>query len=317
MQDDPTWQDPQQAHELTDAGVTGQQIDFDLNCVRCGYNLRGISAIGRCPECGEPVETTLRPDLLHMADPDWLGKLRKGSNWLIAAIVMNLAMIPIGMVIGIATVASSIGQGGTLPMPALIFLSVLGLIITGVYAVAVWNLSEPETDVFEIRTSCKLMRWLIVPAMLIGIVTEFLNISGQTPLLYAAAGIDFLTSIMMLVGFLAGLWYLRHLADRIPEPSLAKQTMTVYWGYLVAMSIAILFGTGMTLFALASSNTANPASAAAFGAIGLIMCPVGLALLIFIIWWIVLMFRYRTRFTQAHEIAMGQQRTAYNSTPAI
>ncbi|MFK7790139.1 MAG: hypothetical protein AB8C95_11690 [Phycisphaeraceae bacterium] len=291
------------------AQLSIQQIDFDLNCVRCGYNLRSASAEGHCPECGEPVVTTLRPDLLHMANPTWLGKLRKGANWLIAGIVMNLALIPVGMLIGFATVVSNSSSNGTLPTVALAALSGLGLIIALTYGVAIWLITEPEPELLINRTSRSLMRWLIIPAMIISLPTDFLSAAGQPALMFTAAGIEFISSILALVGFVAGMLYLRLLADRIPEPSLARQTTTVCWGVIVTMSIMILFSTGITFFVLIAANSTNAnASAKAFGAIGLLLCPVLLAALVFGIWWIVLMFQYRTRFTQAYEIALGQKR---------
>jgi uncharacterized repeat protein (TIGR04138 family) len=30
-------------------------VDFDLRCVRCGYNLRGLTVMHRCPECEHPA----------------------------------------------------------------------------------------------------------------------------------------------------------------------------------------------------------------------------------------------------------------------
>jgi hypothetical protein len=35
-------------------------IDVDLPCAACGYNLRGLSVAGRCPECGAPVIESVR-----------------------------------------------------------------------------------------------------------------------------------------------------------------------------------------------------------------------------------------------------------------
>ena len=40
-----------QASELLAAFLA----DRDVQCPRCGYNLRGITS-GRCPECGDPLE---------------------------------------------------------------------------------------------------------------------------------------------------------------------------------------------------------------------------------------------------------------------
>lgn len=324
LEDDAIDHDPAQASEdhshlyaPEQAYQTVEQIDFDLNCVRCGYNLRGTTAAGRCPECGEPVETTLRPDLLHTADPAWLGKLRKGSNWLIVAIIVSLAMIPVGMVIGVAS-ASSPNPSGTLPTGTLLVLGGLGLIFSAIYAVAIWLMTEPEPDVNQPIVSRSLARWLIVPSMVIGIFPEFLNATGQTLLTYVATGIDIVSAILMTIGFLASLKYLRLLADRIPEPSLAKQTMTVFWGSLVTMlSMIALTAVIMLVFLVATtnSNAAGPTVGIA-GILGLLMCPVGLGMLVFGIWWIVLMFHYRTRFTQAHQIAMQPTDAADYGTSA-
>lgn len=32
-------------------------------CLNCGYDLRGLTPTGRCPECGTPVQVSLRPPL--------------------------------------------------------------------------------------------------------------------------------------------------------------------------------------------------------------------------------------------------------------
>lgn len=33
--------------------------DYDLPCVECGYNLRGLTSRGRCPECGADVRDSI------------------------------------------------------------------------------------------------------------------------------------------------------------------------------------------------------------------------------------------------------------------
>ncbi|MFI5380165.1 MAG: hypothetical protein ACHRHE_12775 [Tepidisphaerales bacterium] len=37
----------------------GHSIDWDLCCEHCGYNLRGLGAAGRCPECGRTYPRSL------------------------------------------------------------------------------------------------------------------------------------------------------------------------------------------------------------------------------------------------------------------
>ena len=35
-------------------------ISFDVHCVECEYNLRGLSEAGLCPECGSSIAVSLR-----------------------------------------------------------------------------------------------------------------------------------------------------------------------------------------------------------------------------------------------------------------
>jgi hypothetical protein len=52
----------------------------DLPCRKCSYNLRTQPMKGLCPECGTPVEFSLRGELLRGADPEWVGRLRLGCG---------------------------------------------------------------------------------------------------------------------------------------------------------------------------------------------------------------------------------------------
>jgi hypothetical protein len=48
-----------------DAGSLGRELGGDLECVGCGYNLRGLSIRGQCPECGIGIRATI----LALVDP--------------------------------------------------------------------------------------------------------------------------------------------------------------------------------------------------------------------------------------------------------
>ena len=304
--------DAPSAHQIPAETPENQQIDFDLNCVRCGYNLRSAFAAGNCPECGEPVETTLRPDLLHMANSTWLGKLRKGMNWLVTGILMNLGMIPIAIVLGIASTASAMpGNNAPLPLGAMIFLGLLGITISVIYIVAVWFMTEPEHDIIQNRTSRSVTRWALIPALAMSIVSVFFSFSTQPEAVAISGCIDLISSIALAIGFFTSLWYLQLLANRIPEPSLAKQTMIVFWGNIAWIGAMFLLVIGFMIFAVSMSNSTSPNNTAlgVAGAMGLLFCPLLIAMLVFGIWWIVLMFRYRTRFAQAHDIAIGRSKT--------
>jgi len=84
--------------------------------------------------------------------------------------------------------------------------------------------------------------------------------------------------------------------------TLVQQLRSGAW---IAILIVVFIGIAIFALAMASSTSPNAAASAA-GVMSLLLCPLLIAMLVFGIWWIVLMFRYRTRFTQAHQIALSQ-----------
>jgi hypothetical protein len=66
---------------------TGHRIAFDMCCSSCGYNLRTIEYAGVCPECAQPVATSLRKNKLILTNPARLRQRHKGATILIVAIL--------------------------------------------------------------------------------------------------------------------------------------------------------------------------------------------------------------------------------------
>ena len=76
-------------------------IVMDTPCVSCGYNLRGLSVEGRCPECSAVVSRTLDPRRLRFSDPRWLTRLRVGAGFL--AVSTNVSMFLVALYWGTDT----------------------------------------------------------------------------------------------------------------------------------------------------------------------------------------------------------------------
>lgn len=71
-----------------------KQVDGDILCVSCAYNLRGLREEGKCPECGIPIERSLWGDLLRYADSRWLRRLRFGLLLMqISAVTVYVSMV--------------------------------------------------------------------------------------------------------------------------------------------------------------------------------------------------------------------------------
>ena len=74
------------------------EIDDDLTCGGCDYNLRGLAAGGACPECGHDVGATLRGVSSRRAA--WLRRVSRGALLIGAGILVGgagaAALVPWG-----------------------------------------------------------------------------------------------------------------------------------------------------------------------------------------------------------------------------
>ena len=92
----------------------------DVSCVKCEYNLRGLSADVRCPECGEAVTASLRRDRLLFADPSWVGRIVLGQTLILAATFIFWALLPFvprnsrGSIAEVMLALSGMAMGGVI-----------------------------------------------------------------------------------------------------------------------------------------------------------------------------------------------------------
>lgn len=121
----------------------------DLACMRCGYMLRGLDPGGNCPECGFPIEHSMRGDWLRYADRQWARQVLRGLQWtMLSRNVMFIAfvlLIVAGLVGSLAfpgiADTSAIAVAGRLSLGALcvfVILAPFGI------AIGLWQASTPE-----------------------------------------------------------------------------------------------------------------------------------------------------------------------------
>ncbi len=117
----------------------------------------------------------------------------------------------------------------------------------------------------------------------------------------AGRGVEAITitgSVLSLTGVVAlfgELVYFRRFALRIPNEKLARHTRTVMWGTATDRGLLVLTGIAT---ALAVWRAGGLAFAAAFGVLAIPGA-------VFSIWYIVLLFRYRSEFATAAAESRG------------
>jgi hypothetical protein len=244
-------------------------LDEDVPCRKCGYNLRGLSPDGRCPECGVAIGRSLQGDYLRFADPQWVQTLASGMNWILAAIVMSV----------LDSVAGSLAAGATRISLGWAFLIGCGSALVSL--VGYWKVTTPDPAGLEDAsriTSRKVVRFVQV-ARLVIIVMQFLVVFSRIRLGWPALVPAILLTI---VGLIAVLTYARQLALRIPDQMMAGHCRRIMWGGVILFSIqfAMLLG-------------------APRASIGPSFCVLAFAWIILLVWSVHLIELFRTAFKEA------------------
>lgn len=300
------------------------RIDADITCRGCGYNLRGQSLSNTCPECGTSVEWSTRIDRLAYHDPAWLGSLKRGMLWFIIAIFaafalgfVNFAVSSVLQPAGASPFAPQPGQPGGPPNFTQAMQSqmggtaqlavglVIGLISSALYLIGVWQLTTPMPSEAEGNASSSrlIFRWGWVTA-------TALSVTGQAALMvhiWVGMALSTATMIPMAFAFFAMFVYLRGLARRIPNPSLAKQTRTVMWGFVASIAMFPAAFLLMILIAILGGNSSGVGLVIAIVTCGG-MCLGVIGLIALGIWWLVLLFFYYGDFAKAERHALGARR---------
>jgi hypothetical protein len=79
-----------------------QTISTSVECASCGYVLLGLDANGKCPECGTPIDRSLRGDLLQFAKPSWVTRVALGATVLCAACWMSVGLLTLAISVSLS-----------------------------------------------------------------------------------------------------------------------------------------------------------------------------------------------------------------------
>ncbi len=293
-------------------GQPGSKIRSDLLCASCGCNLLGQPKTGECPECGMLVAESLPPVMLKESDPDWIRALRNGTSWMLAGIACYFILM---LFIGIMTARlieaqpNNLAPGKTLVLPGWYLVTNLALmaVVSIILCIAIWQITTPEPEALRPQTTRDIARWALLASyalMMIAIVVQLPQSEDSTAL---ATCLHALAGLLSLIGTVSLLAYLRDLAMRLPDTRLAGHTKAVQLGTIGAVVVGFVAFMGL-LGSIASPN--NPQSRPPPLALIALMLA-GLAMLVLVIWWVVLILRFRGWFATAHRMAVYH---AHNQT---
>ncbi|HWE03582.1 MAG TPA: hypothetical protein VG326_14350 [Tepidisphaeraceae bacterium] len=273
--------------------VLSGSVEMDLPCRQCSYNLRGLPLDGQCPECATPVGLSVNGDLLRYSEPEFIGTLRRGFSFILWG-VLALVIVTVGAailngmrVVGVGSpVISVLSFFGTLPM-----------------VIGAWLLTTPDPGgIGEDRYGAA--RKFIRITLAIGLLNHLIAFIAKTagPL---TPGVRILFStfelIVTAIGFsgnLAQLAYLRKLAMRLPDPSLAERARTLIWGFCISYGVLLVVGYIPLLMMGASGKLAAGSATSGIMLFGCVTGVSSIAVLVFGVMYLFMLGRFGERFEE-------------------
>ena len=258
-------------------------IATDLACRRCAYNLRGLQEAGRCPECGTPIGLSTRGDLLRFADPDWLDKVALGLKIILWMILVSI----------LAAIAGAVLDKMVHPL----FSGVLGLAAGVVAFYGVWLMTEPDPSGIGEDPNIT-ARKVIRVTLVIGLVSQLAMMvakgcRGSWPDQLGGhhnRGPDRpggpgrrVREVRVLRGASGA---------RVPDKKIVDRARFLKWAYPITCGVAVVGGGAIGALAAAVSTRGGNA-APIVNAMVCVLGPAGIALIVFLVMTVFLLFRIR------------------------
>jgi hypothetical protein len=259
-------------------------VPTDVVCKQCGYNLYTLALAGVCPECGTPVEHSLRGFLLKYASPEWVARVARGG-WVL--VIADVLMILAGMGVGVWSAYTALSRGATpgavpaINTRAISTVSVIAFAPLAVLTiVGLWLFTTRNPADTVAGTESVVRRWLRGSLWLYGgstLLGWFVGLAPDSLLsLTARSSLTALTvplgmAIFTLMAAL-GLRYIGQLMARIPRPGLVRFSGICFWGVLIC---GILIALGQV--AMAGTTAQSIAAVSAPGTAGTTTMPGGAA----------------------------------------
>jgi len=221
-----------------------------VGCTNCGYNLGGLPTAGTCPECGAPIERSLRGDRLVNMPAGYLASLHRGAFLVLTVIFLQVLVMFLRIFSALATAVL-----GSSPIPGgETVLSVVQLALSVVLVVGWWVLSAPMPLLADLAGADRRRRWVrgllvvnvaVIAAQASLYVLMSVWLTSPLALLYVVSSVTILSSLVSLAGYVVQMLYLAWLADRVPDVALFKRAKLLVWlGPTLSTVGLVLLGLG-------------------------------------------------------------------------
>ncbi len=214
----------------------------DVPCLNCGYNLRGLQEDGRCPECGTPVERSLKGNLLIYSSPEHVASLHTGVFLILAGIIVQI-LTYIGSIVALGVLATQSG-GARLGGGATGVVSFISLVVSGVLLIGWWMFSAPDPAIVGTNTGSRARQAVRITVAVSAMVMAVNAVLEYAVPASSTSGVILTSSktanlVAMLVKFFAAMFYLRWLAGRLPDDRVFKRATLLMWLVPVLVLVAL------------------------------------------------------------------------------
>ncbi len=193
-------------------------------CIRCSYELQGLSMSGNCPECGASVASSFHGMYLRYASPDYISTLQTGFTLALHAILLQVVAVIIAF-LGAFWLSSAMGLANSNAYMGRLVSVLLGVPISVMSLMGYWRLTQPDPGFAGreksdssrrvIRTAVGVQALLSTVGLLAGLVS--MSSSSGTSVDSVSVPIAMLSNLVFAVQFFAMMNYLIWLAKRIPD----------------------------------------------------------------------------------------------------
>ncbi|MEL6330323.1 MAG: hypothetical protein AAFR38_11735 [Planctomycetota bacterium] len=242
--------------------MSGMVIQADRACVRCGYNLRGLSIGGVCPECGTPIAS--KRERSRLGD-----SLTDAPRWYLKLLILGLVLLNLPLAGLVLSVAAIFGGPFVFFIGAIVMIAgALGWPV-GAFIVTVKRprsestLADAALDSEKLRLAIRITQAMPIAAWGLSVGAGF----GAPAWLAIVGAVLNVAWVFSLIPFCL---YLAALADWSSESRTGDRLRGVAWtlavpGTLFAGSlVAYEFGLGIALWIAILSGLATFVSIVVF-----------------------------------------------------